>query len=447
MYGVIILGGGPAGTGPLIWAAQNGRLDWLLDRGVAIVERTAAIGGSLDHYIINADSMGTSFLECLDPPSARAAFDAVCRDDVTRRLELMRYRYPPLKLIAEFERRLGRELAQIVSAHKTCGFIANSTASSIHLHGDGHASVRLAGGETLMARSVVFGLGGHQDLASVLGTEILPGVRLGDQPRDKILPSGRLLTDAGVADAMRILAAAPHRRAIILGGSHSAFSAAWVLLNALPGFSFGDGDLTILHRRPLRVFYASEQAARDDDFVFAERDVCPTTRRVHRMGGLRHDGRELWRRISGRPGTVPEPRARTLALADPDLTPARLKRMLDEAALIVPALGYRFNTLPVFDADGLRVPLMADEGKCAVDRESRMVRGDGTPFDNLFGVGLGSGYRPWGDMAGEPSFDGHQNSLWLYQNGLGRQVFDGVRASIERAAAPPRRAAAALAAG
>jgi hypothetical protein len=431
MYGLIILGGGPAGTGPLVWAAQHGKLAWLLERGVAIVERSGKFGGSLDGYVINADSPGTSFLECLDTNWARAAFAPVLTAEPTRKLEAMRQQYPPLQLIADFERCLGEALAPIVADAHGCR-LARGDAASVRLMSDGTVAVRLKSGETLAARSVVFGLGGQQDMAAHLAREILPGVRLADAAREKIVPSGHLLKPPGVAEATRILAAAKRRKVVIIGGSHSAFSAAWVLLNTCAGVAFADGDIVIVHRRPQRVFYGTEDEARADGFSYTVRDVCPMTRRVHRMGGLRNDGRELWRRITGRPGAAPETRVRLMPLSS--LTPQMLKRLLHDAALVVPALGYRPNTLPVFDASGARVPLAADAGRVAVDRMSRLLRIDGTVLPGLFGVGLGTGFRPWGEMAGEPSFDGHQNSLWLYQNGLGRMVFEGARARLEEEA-------------
>src|SRR5260370_33012923 len=68
MLSSIILGGGPGGLGPLIWAAQPGLLpDWL-DRGVAVVERQAHLGGTLGRVGIHSDSLGGSYLECLGAP-------------------------------------------------------------------------------------------------------------------------------------------------------------------------------------------------------------------------------------------------------------------------------------------------------------------------------------------------------------------------------------------
>jgi hypothetical protein len=52
---------------------------------------------------------------------------------------------------------------------------------------------------------------------------------------------------------------------------------------------------------------------------------------------------------------------------------------------------------------------------------------DGAPIPGVFGVGLGSGFVPRGAMAREASFAGQQNSLWLYQNGLGGMIYRGTR--------------------
>ncbi|MGH7088706.1 MAG: hypothetical protein ACREFQ_07375, partial [Stellaceae bacterium] len=190
-----ILGGGPAATGPLIWAAQSGRLGEVLDHGVAIVEREAEMGGSLARYIINADSMGTSFLECLDPPPACAIFHRVRAAAATRRMELQRGNYPPLRLIAEFEQCLHRALAELVRAHPACAFLPRTTVASIHFNTAGGAAVRFAEGGGIAARTIVFGMGGRQDVAATLDADIRPGLRLRDLPRKKLVPSGRLLTD------------------------------------------------------------------------------------------------------------------------------------------------------------------------------------------------------------------------------------------------------------
>src|SRR5262249_46710821 len=106
MYETVILGGGAAGTGSLVWAARHGGLGTWLDRGVALVERTDLLGGSLGQYPLNADSRGTSFLECLDGPRCEPSLAAVKADPVTRELEGLRHAHPTMDLVDRFERRV-----------------------------------------------------------------------------------------------------------------------------------------------------------------------------------------------------------------------------------------------------------------------------------------------------------------------------------------------------
>jgi len=87
--------------------------------------------------------------------------------------------------------------------------------------------------------------------------------------------------------------------------------------------------------------------------------------------------------------------------------------------------------VPIFDPNGKRLKLKADAGGPAVGRDSRVLLADGGVIWNVFCIGLGADYKPWGPMGGEPSFDGQANSLWLYQNDIGGVVYQGVRQYLE----------------
>ena len=58
--------------------------------------------------------------------------------------------------------------------------------------------------------------------------------------------------------------------------------------------------------------------------------------------------------------------------------------------------------------------------------DCRLLLADGTSVPSIFGIGLGTGYRPNGRMGGEPNFDGQANSLWLYQNDIGGTIYRGI---------------------
>jgi hypothetical protein len=120
-----------------------------------------------------------------------------------------------------------------------------------------------------------------------------------------------------------------------------------------------------------------------------------------------------------------------------------LRAVIEEAALTVPCFGYRSATLPVYGADGERLALNADAGGVAVGDDSRLLLEDGTSLPNLFGIGLGTGYRLPASMGGEPNFDGQANSLWLYQNDIGAIIYRAIHHQLSLAEAKANAAVAA----
>src|SRR5262249_9154620 len=151
------------------------------------------------------------------------------------------------------------------------------------------------------------------------------------------------------------------------------------------------GQIVLLQRREPRIFYPDHDAALQDLYPVDPGDICPRTRRINRMGGLRGYGREMWRRITRRPETSPEQRGAAVPIQQ--LSAATVRALVEEAALVVPCFGYRSATLPVFGASGERQALSADADGVAVGDDSRLMLQDGTTVQNLFGIGLGTGYR------------------------------------------------------
>ena len=432
MLSSIIIGGGPGGLGPLVWAAQHGLLpDWL-DRGIAVVERHGHLGGTLGRFGIRSDSLGGSYLECLEAPGLPPALRPLLHDPVAREMEAYRDSFPPLRLVDRFMRRIGLALGTMLAERSALHLCTEARA--VQLRPNGSVAVETIGPDgseaTLLARSAVVALGGRQLWEqSTLG----PGLALADCRTRHLMPSGRALSVKGLEEANRILAEAGARKILILGGSHSAYSVAGALLELPAAERLAAGQIVILQRREPRIFYPNCEAARDDLYEVEPGDICPRTQRVNRMGGLRGFGREMWRQIALRPGTQPEPRVVTVSLQQ--FTAAQLHAMLAEAALVVPSFGYRSAMLPIFDADGERLVLAAEAGGTAVGEDSRLMLSDGSILPNLFGIGLGTGYRLPPSMGGEPNFNGQANSLWLYQNDIGAVIYRAIHELLRQPAA------------
>lgn len=433
MLSSVIIGGGPGGLGPIIWAAQHGLLPEWLDRGIAVVDRQAQLGGTLGRFGIHSDSLGGSYLECLEaaglPPELKPLRDEPLAQEMAR----YRDRFPPLVLVDRYMRRIGIALAGMLAERSALHLCTEARA--IHLRSSGSVEVEITDADgregVLAARSAVVALGGRQRW---MQGELRPGLALANCPMRHVMPSDRALSTAGLEEADQILAKADGRPILILGGSHSAYSVAGALLG-LPGAErLAKGQIVILQRREPRIFYPDREAALDDLYEVAPGDICPRTQRVNRMGGLRGFGREMWRQIAQRPGTPAE--SRVIAMDMQSLGDEALRAMIAEAALVVPSFGYRSAMLPVFDAEGRRLTLNAELGGNAVGDQSRLLLSDGNSLPNLFGIGLGTGYKLPTSMGGEPNFDGQANSLWLYHNDIGAIIYRAIQELEHHSAGP-----------
>ncbi len=437
VFKTLIIGAGPAGTGPLVNAQQRGILSQTLDEGVTIVDRTAFMGGgNIGQYIINSDTMGNTFLECLINQET-GPFQHVFNTEAKRSLDQYRQSAAPLRLVGEFMGEIGKALQQVIDQHPVSQFFPGTEAREIHRDADGLFHTTLVGddGETfeIVSQYVVTALGARQHLDRTLNAEIIPGLNLADNYAPKTLLTNCVLTDAGPVEIEKRLKESSNRKVVIIGASHSTFSSAWVLLNKT-GLTFDEGDITILHRQKLKIFYPTVEAAHAEGyFDFDENDLCPLTKRVYRLGGLRWDSRDLLKHIWGVGGVPLEKRVRLVEL-DPtnQHNAVDIQALLDDAALIIPAFGYRPITVPLFDASGEPIDLLGNgEGAPPlVDDGCRVLDAQGTPIRNYYGIGLASGFMLSGALGGEPSFKGQTNGLWLYQNGVGEIILNQMIAPV-----------------
>ena len=270
---------------------------------------------------------------------------------------------------------VGECLHGMIVAHPASQVFTNHEAVSVRQTASGwRVTLRDAAGHTssLICRHVILATGAEQPMAR-LAQERLGGESILTRCGDRLLQSGDVLGTGGLAQVAARLAGRKHPRVAVIGGSTSAAAVCHALLHRLPGVRFGDGALTLLHRRALRIYYPDTGSALAEGYTeFTADDLCPVSGRVFRFAGFRLDSRELLMQVRGIGNRPAEPRMVLHALQEVD--PEGLQ-ILDAADIVVAAMGYRPRAALVQDRSGAPITLLAHTGPQAplVDGACRVL--------------------------------------------------------------------------
>ncbi|MBS0479692.1 MAG: DegT/DnrJ/EryC1/StrS family aminotransferase [Proteobacteria bacterium] len=434
---ILLVGGGPAGTALLTAASKQGTLADLARAGLTVIERDDALGGGrLGGYAITSDSTAETFLSAVKDnpcPEIAALIDHPAARLVARSTGALGV---PLVEAGPLLRVTGDRLAQIVVANGGRVAVGHEVIDARRTPDGGWAArvSRLSDGVMVEhhSRTIVIATGGHQPLDRLVSQNVA-GEPLHHLADGRLMQSDELLALGGLDRAADLLRQKRNPRVAVIGGSTSALASVALLLRSRPGIAFGAGGITLLHRRPLRPFYPSAEAAHADKFHdFTSDDVCPVSGFVYRLGGFRLEARELVLRMLQADGRAPDPRVASHMIGDDE---EAARRMIERADLVIGALGYRPHALPLFDAGGKPIALAAHEGRPMVDRHCRVLDANDRPIPGVFGIGLAAGFVPWGRMGGEASFRGQANGLWQWQNDVGQMIVDQVLDEDARAVA------------
>lgn len=83
-----------------------------------------------------------------------------------------------------------------------------------------------------------------------------------------------------------------NKRVAIIGNSHSAWSVVWSLLQ---DYRKKFSSIDIYSRNKTRVFFRTTHAAVLENYEYNDDDICSETNQIHRFGGLRGDSKQVWR--------------------------------------------------------------------------------------------------------------------------------------------------------
>ncbi|PAX07822.1 DegT/DnrJ/EryC1/StrS family aminotransferase [Sphingomonas lenta] len=432
----LIAGGGPAGTALLTAASKSGRLE-ALSQGLVLVERSAGLGqGRLARYAINSDSTAQTFLTAVrgNPhPELASLADHPAAHAVERHADGLGV---PLAEVGPLLAATGERLGGIVRGQGGEVLTGHEVVSATRAGDLWRVALRRvtdgAGSERL-ARNLVIATGGHQPLDR-LATQQVAGAPLLELADGRLLQSDEVLSSGGLQHVAALLQNKRAPRIAVIGGSTSALTAVALLLRSRPGLALGAGAVTLLHRRPLRPFYHSVEAAHAEGYTdFTDRDVCPVSGFVYRLAGFRLEARQLLLRMLEVDGRAADPRVRLHRIGGDEDEDARA--IVRGADLVIAALGYRPRVLPLLDEAGMGLPLAADRDRPMVDRHCRVLGADGAAVPGVYGIGLAAGFVPWGKLGGEASFSGQANGLWLWQNDVGAMIVDQLLEPALRAVA------------
>jgi hypothetical protein len=328
---LLLIGCGLRGTGLLTAAPQ------LLSYRTGVVEASDALGpGAFADYRIESNSFGNDFFGWID---SRGVFGEVLEHPEVRALRATTSNFR-LPLLARALRHVGAAIAQRVPEERL--FLRQRVERLEHRPDSrgGRFVASLSSGKIVGARALVLATG----IRETLRAELAPW-------RRKVLLSSEIIKGRHEA----LFGPDAPSPVVILGGSHSGYSVAMRFAEALaesPPASARRGEVVLLHRSPVKLFHASWadvtaiERAPLEAIPDPGRDVCPASGHVFRYSGLRHGAKALFL-TAARRGL---PWLRQLGVSGlEDAAP-----WLERAAVIVQAMGYESNTLPVCDEGGER---------------------------------------------------------------------------------------------
>jgi len=428
-FETIIVGGGPAGLAILLSAHRCGRLKQMLEDGLLILEQDTTLGrGSIGSYTIDSDSTGDTFLDPLRKGDEEVLHN-ILETPLARRIATAGSGAIPLRDAGELLELIGRAIQTIIARYPRSSVQTSCAAEKAQQGPDGkwRITARDRDGHQRIYRAdhLVLATGATQPWKR-LQQETVCGVPVVNRWGDRLVQSNEVIRKGGLLRIAELLGGIQTPRVAILGGSTSAMAVCHSLLHRTPGVDFGEGGVTLFHRRPLRVYYTSPEEALAEGYTeFGAQDLCPLTNRVYRLAGLRLSSRELLMQVQGIGGRPPEPRMRMHLLTGDD--PEAIE-WIDSAHLVIAAFGYRPRGLRMVDSDGREIRTFAETGPSApmVDGRCRVMNERGQPIEGVYGIGLAAGFVPHGELGGEPSFAGQANGLWLWQTNVGALIVEAV---------------------
>lgn len=412
-FDTVIIGGGPSGTGLLLKLMKDGNDKEFFDNKFALVEKTSdLVKGTMADYLVNSDTFSDVFLECLEGSTGNSIDLSSLKEEI---IAIKQYSGGPIPLnkLTTYLKKLGDLIVEKINSHPKSKLFLNTSADKITKTEDGEFIIYLnKGKKKIHSKKLIIASGGKLNIPDHI--QFSEKISLNEFSA-KIIHSDFLLKGL----AADLIATKTPKRIVILGGSHSSFSSAWYLLNSVGGFT--ENSIKIWSRtQPLIYFPTKEDAINAGYNNFTDNDICPITKRVYRLAGLRMDGRELLIKMEGLQNYEVEKRVKFNRIVDTLID--ELSKDLSEADLIILAYGYSFNMIPFYNDNNEKLNFIGERTGHWVSPTCELLDINDEIIPNLYATGLATGFIPSGNLGGEPSFEGQTNGIWYYQNALAEVI-------------------------
>ncbi len=430
-YGFALCGLGPAGCGFLLHAIREGAIGRLADNGLVLIDRSATPGpGKVGDYHLTGNSLSRAFLDCVDDPKLTWLFEGLepLAPSITELREIESLA-PPLDVVGDFLKAMAQRTMAYLAHEYGVPVHLETSVDSIQRRVDGSYTLHLQDGGTgqrtnLNVDNVLCSFGGRQGIDVVKGCEVQPGLRLGDHAQRLMISDDFLMMSN--EEIQRAIPMNGRDEVVIVGGSHSAMSVIDRLTDGLG--PVGLRRIIMLHREPLRLYYASIEEAERDAYPFdRELDICQMSGRVNRFGGLRYRSFDVARSILDT-GKTPDQSVEVVSVPLSDASADAVTHYLEQAPAVIACLGYQANLPPLVDHWNREIALQNTPRGLEIDDDGRALLADGEPLSGLFVYGIGSRLLKRSDaIGGELSFQGSADGVWIYQNHGGGVILNALQ--------------------
>jgi hypothetical protein len=430
-YGFALCGLGPAGCGFLLHAIREGAIGRLAESGLVLIDRSATPGpGKVGNYYLTGNSLSRAFLDCVDDPKLTWLFEGLepLAPSITELREI-EFLAPPLDVVGDFLSAMAQRTMAYLAHEYGTPVLLETSVDTVQRRVDGTYTLNLqdvATGEktSLNADNVLCSFGGRQSMDVVKGCEVQPGLKLGDHAQ-RLMVSDDFLAMSN-EDIQRAIPMTDRDEVVIVGGSHSAMSVIDRLTDGLG--PVGLRRIIMLHREPLRLYYASTEEAERDSYPFdREQDICPMSGRVNRFGGLRYRSFDVARSILDT-GKTPDQSVEVMSVPLHEASADLVRGYLENAPASIACLGYQANLPPLVDHWNQDIPLQNTPRGLEIDDDGRALLADGEPLPGFFVYGIGSRLLKRSDaIGGELSFQGSADGVWIYQNHGGGVILNALQ--------------------